>query len=335
MIYKWRSLIFTYSNIPLLPVFELWLGRRKDQLHMNSTPIAPDLSVIIINWNTRQLLSQCLQSVVDNLHDLMIESFVVDNGSTDNSVEMVRKEFPEVTLIENRENLGFAKANNQAIQLSHGRYILLLNSDAFLTPNAIQSMLNVMESDLSAGIAGAHLVYPDGRSQVSHRPLPNYWTEINSLFGLDKMSIRKINHRKYDEIGSVIGACMLIRKSLLDQIGLLDEAFFMFNEEVDLCNRCHKVGSKVVYLDSAIVVHVEGGSTGQTVQRVIRLYSGKLHYFNKHFGANSELRLKRIMIIATNLKIVIYRFLKYLSLGHIRKDEFWYAVSNELMSTLK
>ena len=302
---------------------------------MNSTSISPVLSVIIVNWNTRKLLSQCLRAVIDNLHGLDIESFVVDNGSTDNSVDIIRKEFPDAMLIENLENLGFAKANNQAIKLSHGVYILLLNSDAFLTPNAVQKMIDVMESDKSIGITGAHLIYPDGRSQVSHRPLPNYWTEIISLFSLDKLSIPRVNHKEFEVTGSVIGACMLIRKSLLDQIGLLDETFFMFNEEVDLCNRCHKAGSKVAYINSAIVVHVEGGSTGQTVQRVIRLYSGKLHYFDKHFGPNAEHRLKHIMLITTKLKCVIFRLLKYLSLGHISKDEFWYAVSNELMSTLE
>jgi hypothetical protein len=302
---------------------------------MDSKQNIPLLSVIIVNWNTKHLLAQCIRSVNDNLHDLNTETFVVDNASSDGSNQMVRDDFPWVFLIENQENFGFAKANNQAIQLSQGKYILLLNSDAFLTPNAIQKMINVMESDKFIGITGAHLIYPDGRSQVSYRHLPNYWTEIYSLIGLDKLSKPKINHRKCLEIGSVIGACMLIRKSLLDQIGLLDETFFMFNEEVDLCFRCHKAGKKVVYIDSAIVVHVEGGSTGQTVQRIIRLYSGKLHYFDKHFGPNAEKRLKHIMLITTKLKSVIYRFLKYLSLGHIRKDEFWYAVSNELMSTLK
>jgi GT2 family glycosyltransferase len=297
---------------------------------MDFAQISKDLSVIIINWNTRQMLAQCLRSVKDNLNDLSIETFVVDNGSTDGSAELVRTEFPEVTLIENRENLGFAKANNQAIRLSQGRYILLFNSDAFLTPNAIQRMINVMEFDLSIGIAGAHLVYPDGRSQVSHGPLPTYWSEVGSLFGLDKLQKEKVNHRVIEETGTVSGACMLVRKTLLDQIGLLDEAFFMFSEEVDLCNRCHKVGAKVVYVESATVIHTHAGSTGQTVQRIMRLYSGKLLYFYKHFGPNIEKRLKRMMLIASMLKGLIYRMIRVISLGRIRKDEFWRAVSKEL-----
>ena len=300
---------------------------------MDSLKNTTDLSVIIVNWNTRQLLAECLRSVKDNLQDLSIELFVVDNGSTDSSLEMVRIEFPEVTLIENRENLGFAMANNQAIQRSQGRYILLLNSDAFLTLNAIQKMICVMEFDLSIGIAGARLVYPDGRPQVSHGPLPNFWIEVCSLYGLDKLHKVKVDQQDYEDTGWVDGACMLIRKTLLDQVGLLDESFFMFSEEVDLCNRCHKLGAKVVYIQSVNVIHVRGGSTGQTVQRVMRLYSGKLHYFNKYYGPNAERQLRRIMIMAAMTKVIFYRFLRVISLGRIHEDELWWDVSKDLQQT--
>ena len=124
---------------------------------------------------------------------------------------------------------------------------------------------------------------------------------------------------------------MLIRKDLLDKVGLLDEAFFMFSEEVDLCNRCQKSGAKVVYIPSAMVIHVHAGSTGQTVQRVLRLYSGKLQYFYKHFGSAIENRLRRMMVIASICKFVIYRLLRVISLGRIRKDDFWGDVSKQLM----
>jgi hypothetical protein len=297
---------------------------------MKPHQVPPSLSVIIINWNTRQLLDQCLKSVSINLQNLDHEVIVVDNGSTDGSKDMVRNDFPEAILIENQENAGFAKANNQAIRVSQGEYILLLNSDAFLTPNAIQKMITVMESDLSIGIAGARLIYPDGSSQISHGPLPTFWSEVGSLFGLDKLQKVKGSQREYEETGTVSGACMLIRKTLLDQIGLLDEAFFMFSEEVDLCNRCHKLGAKVVYVHSATVIHTHAGSTGLTVQRIMRLYKGKLLYFYKHSGPIVENRLKRMMLIASKIKGMIYRLLRVISLGRIRKDEFWRAVSKEL-----
>jgi len=294
-----------------------------------------DLSIIIVNWNTKLMLAHCLRSVKDNLQDLQIETLVVDNGSTDGSTGMLRKDFPEVFLIENRENAGFAKASNQAIRLSQGTYILLLNSDAILQPDSVQKMIHVMGADRSIGIVGAGLVYPDGRSQASHGPLPNFWIEVRGLFGLDKLHSEKVDHQVYKETGWVSGACMLIRRSLLDQIGLLDEAFFMFNEEIDLCYRSHKVGTKVVYVQSAIVIHSEGGSTGQSVQRIMRLYSGKLLYFYKHFGPNAERRLKRMMVIATISKGLIYRMLRLLSLGSIHKDDFWWTVSKELNTLSK
>ena len=294
-----------------------------------------DLSVIIVNWNTRQILSRCLKSVTVNLNNLDTEIFVVDNGSTDGSVEMVSKEFPQVSLIVNQENAGFAKANNQAIRVCNGKYILLLNSDAFLTQNAIQRMLQMMDSDSSIGIAGACLEYPNGQSQVSHGPLPDFWSEARSLFGLDKLSKPKVYKDEYIETGTVSGACMLVRKSLLNDIGLLDEDYFMFNEEVDLCNRCHKAGIKVIFVPSARVIHAEAGSTGQTVQRITRLYSGKLLYFYKHFGPQAELRLQRVMMISANLKGIAYRLLRIISLGRINKDEFWRAISKELSTTYR
>lgn len=289
-----------------------------------------NLTIIIVNWNTRALTAQCLNSIYVNQPSSSFEVWVVDNGSIDGSVEMIRQLFPEVHLIENRENLGFTRANNQAIQLSRGRFILLLNSDALLMPNTIQKMMDVMISDPSIGIAGAYLIYPDGRRQVSHRPLPTFWSEVYSLFGLDKLSKPKGNQQEYEETGTVSGACMLIRKTLLNEIGLLDEAYFMFNEEVDLCNRCHNAGLKVVCVYSATAIHAEGGSTGQTVQRVVRLYSSKLHYFYKHFGPKAEQRLKRVMRFSAMVKGIIYRLLRVISFGHIRKDDFWWAVSKEL-----
>jgi GT2 family glycosyltransferase len=306
------------------------LGEIENHVQANEPML--DISVIIVNWNTSGLLAECLNSVNHYLRGFDVEVFVVDNGSSDDSVDMVRTNFLDVILIENRENVGFAKANNQAIRHSQGKYILLLNSDAFLLPDAIHKMVDVLEADQSIGIAGARLLFPDGRSQVSHGPLPTYWSETRSLFGLDKFSGGKVYRREYIETGTISGACMLIRKELLDRIGLLDEEFFMFNEEVDLCKRCHAAGSKVVSIQTATVIHVHAGSTGQTVQRIIRLYTAKLHYFYKHFGPTIENRLRRMMLIASIVKGAIYRMVRVISLGRIRKDDFWIAVSKELSS---
>ena len=189
-----------------------------------------------------------------------------------------------------------------------------------------------MESDSSIGIAGANLIYPNGNTQISHGALPTFWSEGASLLGLDQLRKVKAKHITYEETGTVSGACMLIRKSIIDQIGLLDEAFFMFNEEVDLCNRCHKAGAKVVYVDSAIIIHAQAGSTGQTPRRIIQLYSAKLHYFYKHFGPRGKQYLKYVMVVSSILKIGVYRLLRIISLGKIRKDEFWIYISKELIA---
>lgn len=289
-----------------------------------------DLSVIIVNWNTELLLSHCLHSVYYNLGNTDIEVVVVDNGSTDSSVEMVQTTFPKVVLIKNQENYGFAKANNQAIRLSQGRYLVLLNSDAFLRDDSILSIVTIMETDPSVGVAGPRLLYPDGSPQRSHGPLPNLWTEVGSLFGLDKLRFQRISQAKYEETGWVNGACMVIRKTLLDQIGLLDEAFFMFNEEIDFCNRCHKAGSKVISVPSATVFHVGGGSTDSTIQRILRLYNAKLLYFKKHFGLEVEYRLWVMMKIAAIVKGSLYSLLRIFSFGRIEKGDFWWSISKEL-----
>jgi GT2 family glycosyltransferase len=292
-----------------------------------------DLSVIIVNWNTCNLLAQCLEAVYFAIQGVQLEVLVVDNGSRDGSPAMVRESFAHARLIQNKANLGFACANNQAIRISRGRYILLLNSDAFLNPNVVEEMVRLMKADKTVGIVGPGLVYPDGRSQVSHGPLPNYWTELSSLVGLDKLFHTKNGGDKYFETGAVSGACMLIRKELLDRIGLLDESFFMFSEEVDLCKRCHEVGYKVIHIPYVQVMHVGGGSTGTTPKRMTYLYSGKLLYFKKHFGPAAEKFLRYTIRTTTFLKGCIYRVVRSISRGHIKKDEFWWSVSKEI-STL-
>jgi GT2 family glycosyltransferase len=200
---------------------------------------------------------------------------------------MVRESYPQVRLIENRENVGFARANNQAIAASRGQAILLLNSDAFITPGAIQQMLAVMESQSGVGIAGASLIYPDGSWQWSHGPLPTLFSEVRSLAGLDKAENwlrRRATRQSFVETGTVSGACLLARREMLEVTGLLDESFFMFNEEVDLCRRANQAGWKVVHVPGAQVVHLNGGSTGITSGRILMLYQGKRQYFAKHHG---------------------------------------------------
>jgi N-acetylglucosaminyl-diphospho-decaprenol L-rhamnosyltransferase len=256
-----------------------------------------ELSIIIVNWNTREMLRQCLEAVYGTVVGLDYEVWVVDNASRDGSAAMVREAFPRAQVIVNNENLGFARANNQALEKCSGRYMLLLNSDAYLTNGAVDALVQALEADFRAGIAGARLVCPDGRAQRSYGRLPSLLGEVGSLLGLDKWKQgrgEKGEGRRVKEVGMVSGACILVRRAMLDEIGLLDERFFMFSEEVDLCKRASMAGWKVVHVAGAIVVHVGGGSSGLTSRRVLQLYRAKLQYFHKYHGQ----RLSRALFIA-------------------------------------
>jgi GT2 family glycosyltransferase len=246
---------------------------------------------------------------------------------------MVRRRFPRAGLIENRANLGFARASNQAIRAGRGGCVLLLNSDAFLTPQAVRRLLGCLQADGQIGIAGAALVDPRGRPQPSHGRLPSLPSEILSLFGLDKLLSNpssRVLARPWIETGWVSGACLLARRSMLDQIGLLDESFFLFGEEVDLCCRARLAGWKVALLPAARVVHVGGGSMGVTAHRILLLYRGKLRYFEKHFGRRAAERLWAAMRCTSLGKLCLYSLLRLLSLGKVRKDALWSDIAGRL-----
>lgn len=293
-----------------------------------------DLSVAVVSWNTCALLACCVQSIYDTIEDMEFEIFVVDNASTDDSAAMVRDCFPKVQLIENAENVGFARANNQAVQQSVGRYILLLNSDAYVVKNAVEQMMRVMDARGDVGIVGVDLISPNGDPQLDHGSFPTLTSEIGSLLGLDKFHLYFPRHfapGRFVETGWVSGACLMARRQMLEQIGLLDEGFFMFSEEVELCRRSRAAGWKVVHLPSARAVHVGGGSTGLTPERILRLYRGKLQYFAKTRGLAARRALLGAIWCATGLKVLVYTLLHGLSLGRVHRDVLWRAVAKGLV----
>jgi GT2 family glycosyltransferase len=290
------------------------------------------LSISIVSFNTCEILRKCLEAVENQISDLQYEVIVVDNASSDGSQEMVQRCFPLVRLIPNTENQGFARANNQAIRQSQGDYIMLLNSDAFVMEGAVEGLLDVMNSSPDIGIAGADLVYPDGRAQVRHGPLPTLFSEIRSLYGLDKSSGAENikSSGKVLSTGVVSGACLMVRRKMLDEIGLLDENIFMFSEEIDLCRRAHEAGYRVVQVPSARVVHCEGGSTGHDERRLLLLYKGKLYYFRKHSGRLAAALLLAAMWTGTLGKLLVYGALRILSHGRVRKEVVWLGVAKGL-----
>ncbi|MBU2227195.1 MAG: glycosyltransferase family 2 protein, partial [Proteobacteria bacterium] len=197
-----------------------------------------DLSIIIVNWNTRDLLRDCLESIEATARDLYHEIIVVDNASTDGSVEMLRERFPRVKVIENPENRGFGAANNQAMRIMAGRYALLLNSDTRLTENAVQKLFSFLESRPDAAMACGQLLNADGSRQDSVAAFPSLLTLLTNTPLLEVLFPRRFPSKRRDypgpiEVDSAIGACMMVRKSAIDEVGMFDERYFFFFEETD------------------------------------------------------------------------------------------------------
>ncbi len=263
------------------------------------------LSVVIVNWNVRDLLRRCLLSL--NLgaptSDLGLETIVVDNGSTDGSAQMVRDEFPVVRLITNAENRGFTAANNQGIAVAQGRYVMLLNPDTQVIGDALSTMLSFADAHPDVGVVGPQLLNPDGSVQSSRRRFPTLTTGFFESTWLQPFAPRRLLDRYYIrdqpddqtlDVDWVDGAALLARREAIAQVGLLDEGFFMYSEELDWCRRFRQHGWRVVYLPTAQIVHHRGKSSEQAATaRHIHFQTSKVRYFRKYHGpfAAETLRL--------------------------------------------
>ncbi len=283
-----------------------------------------DLSVIIVNWNTCDLLAGCLRSVYETAGRIHLEVIVVDNGSTDGSVEMVCREFPQVKLMLNANNVGFARANNQALARSRGRYVLLLNSDTRLLPGALEESLRHMEEHPRAGLVGVRLLNGDGSFQASYTPFPTLGREFLILSGLGRLLIRpsfpsqgpceRQGARRIK--GYVEGAYMMARREAIEEVGGLDERIFMYAEDVDWCYRFHRAGWEVWYLPQVTVIHYGGQSTRKRRGRMeAELYRSRVYFFHKHYGRTAAFCLKGLIYGMTLIKMVIHRLLRSVTGG--------------------
>jgi hypothetical protein len=258
-----------------------------------------DLSIIIVSWNVRDLLQRCLDSILEKPDFYEKPGFwqviVVDNGSTDGSVEMVRTEFPDVHLIANEDNRGFPAANNQGITVAQGRYVLLLNPDTEVVADALATMVAFADDHPDVGMIGPQLLNPDGSVQSSRRRFPTLATAFFESTWLEPYAPRRlldryyIRDRPYDAIQDVdwiTGAAMLARREAIDEVGLMDEGYFMYSEELDWCRRFQEAGWRVVYLPTAQIIHHVGKSSEQVVAaRHIHFQTSKVRYFRKYHGA--------------------------------------------------
>ena len=256
-----------------------------------------DVSVIIINWNTRQLLYDCLKSMKDTTKNITYEVIVVDNNSSDDSVEMLAEQFPDVKLIVNDKNLGFAAANNQGIEISQGRYVLLLNSDTILYEGAIEKNVIYADDNLDAAVFGCRVmnsVNSVGMTCFSFPTLLNlFFTmtgleqafKMNRLFGRERM--RWWPRDTFRRVDVVTGMYMFVRKNAIDEVGAMDDSFFFYYEEADWCYRFAKAGWKALFNPEAIIMHVGGGgqsSVNEALKMFVQKQKSCLIYFRKHKG---------------------------------------------------
>jgi N-acetylglucosaminyl-diphospho-decaprenol L-rhamnosyltransferase len=296
-----------------------------------------DLTAIVVSWNVCDLLRRCLYSLLASAQTppghragLDVEIVVVDNNSSDGSPEMVRTEFPQVRLIANDENRGFTAANNQGLLASHGRFLLLINPDTEVVGDALAVMVRYMEAHPRVGVLGPQLLYPDGSLQPSRRRFPTFATAlVESTVVQEWWRDNRVLRHYYmadspagegDQVQQVdwlVGACLLVRREAYEQVGALDEGFFMYSEELDWCRRIKEAGWEIVYFPEAKVVHHEGKSSEQVVPaRHIHFQSSKVRYFKKHHGP-AQGELLRWFLLATYVYQWAREGLKWL-VGHKR-----------------
>ena len=245
-----------------------------------------DLSIVIVNWNTRALLLDCLRAIFSTINRLSFEVWLVDNASSDGSIDAVRSGYPEVCIIQNQENVGFAAANNRALGKIHGRYAMLLNTDAVLTQGAVERLFDFMERNPEAGMAGGQLLNGDGTLQNSTASFPDFLSVMfnESLLRIlmpGKYSAKGNHQHEPVEIDSIIGACLVVRKKAIEQVGLLDERFFFFFEETDWALRMKRNGWRIFFVPHAKIYHIQGQSVGHGTSSRIHFYRSRYTYFKK------------------------------------------------------
>ncbi len=296
--------------------------------------IAKQLSIIIINWNTRDLLFDCLQSLTGNL-PADTEVIVVDNGSEDDSVTMLETSFPDVHLIANENNLGFAAANNQAMKIASGKYVLLLNSDTIIHGDVLQSCCQFMNEHSQVAVMGCKVLSEDGSLQISCSNYPDLLnlfllllgvTHFKALKVFDRYQMRHWDRRETREVDVISGCFMFTRREAIKEVGLLDDSFFFFAEEVDWCKRFRDAGWQVCFAPVGIITHLGGGSSGRlSFKRDLMLTNGHIRLHRKYRGLIGAISCW-VILFGFNLSRAIFWNLRRMGSSHIathnRADHF-------------
>lgn len=289
-----------------------------------------DISICIVNWNTKDLLYNCIDSIQKKTSGVSYEIIVVDNNSDDCSAEMVKEHFPHCKLIASNKNNGFSRGNNLGIQEATGKYILFLNPDTVLATNALYGMFQFMESCPEVGAVGCKLLNPDGSVQfICARTYPTLFNQfcylmmINRLLPMSQMfstvEMSYWDHRDSRDIDCLTGACIFARKIIIDDLKGFDEKFYMYAEEVDLCYRIKKAGWKLHFLASEGIYHLEGASSKQKPQKYFSTLAQResnRYFFLKHFGKMYAWMYTSIIFFGSFYRLLVIALSKFVFRGN-------------------
>lgn len=292
-----------------------------------------ELSIIIVNWNTKELLKGCLDSVRKCTDHVHYEIIVVDNASHDDSVRMLKSEYPSVRLIVNESNEGFSRANNKGIRVASGKFILLLNSDTFIEGNVFFNLVEFMKEIPEVGICSPAILNLDGEVQTMRTcditPFQSFKRIINCY------TIEQDRRLMFDEKKDVIeaeivaGVCFMVRGKVFREVGLLDENYFMYNEEDDFCRRARGKGWRIAYLPSIGIYHHRGGSYSDRDTKLmvrVKAYESDLYFFRKHYNLLTSWFLKVTYKMVFALRVIVL-FTKYV-LSLLREETIWLDLKN-------
>jgi hypothetical protein len=289
-------------------------------------------SIIVVNWNTRDQLAACLQSIEFSLTATRlapVETFVVDNASSDGSAEMVRDRFGWVQLIVNDTNVGFARANNQALRLSAGEFVLLLNSDTLLPSNALPQLIEFLQQNPPVAAVAPKLINSDGSFQASYAAFPTFFSELWLITKLARLisgpyapSPRPRSNESARSVDWVAGAALLLRRAAIDQVGGLDEKYFFYGEETEWCWRLRLAGGQVWYLPQVSITHYGGASSRQSsIESYAQLYFSKVQFFQTAYGLTAAHRLRIMLSVVAMCRFAVWLLIS-VPLALFGRDQF-------------
>lgn len=283
------------------------------------------ISVIIVTWNSEKWIKRCLDSILATSGDLQIEIIVVDNFSKDKTLEILKPYSSQIKLVQNSSNLGYARGCNQGLKMAQGNYVLLLNPDTEIKENSLKKMLDFMEKTPDVGALGPRLVDFEGEIQPSCRRFPNYKFLLWELSGLSRLfpksktfgawKMGDFDFKSTKEVEQPMGSALLIREKVIDQIGLMDEIFFLFYNDVDFCYRIKRAGWKIYFYPEARIFHSRGASTGQVkIKKIILSHWGHFLYLKKYHSSG----LKTILLLPFGLGLFFSSLLR-ITFSYLKK----------------